>query len=93
MKLWLDDLRVPPEGWTWAKTIEEAKRLLQEHTVEEMSLDHDLGEDTGDGSELVRWMAEHQRWPRTRPRVHSMNPVGRTYMQGVIDRYWTPPSS
>ena len=90
MKLWLDDLRVPPEGWTWAKTVEEAQRLLMEHAVEEMSLDHDLGEGLEDGSALVRWMAEHRRWPRARPRVHSMNPVGRAYMQGVIDRYWEP---
>jgi len=26
--LWLEDLRPPPEGWVWAKIVEEAKALL-----------------------------------------------------------------
>jgi hypothetical protein len=40
------------------------------------------------GSDLVRWMAENDVWPRTKPRVHSANPVGAAYMRGVIERYW-----
>ena len=43
MKVWLDDLRVAPQGWVWAKTVSEAQNLLQNGNVEEMSLDHDLG--------------------------------------------------
>lgn len=40
------------------------------------------------GSDLVRWMAETNTWPGTKPRVHSANPVGARYMRDVIDRYW-----
>lgn len=41
------------------------------------------------GSDLVRWMAEHDIWPATKPRVHSANPAGAAYMRGVIERYWS----
>ena len=44
MRLWVDDERVAPDGWLWAKTAEEAIRLLEENQVEKMSLDHDLGD-------------------------------------------------
>lgn len=40
--LWLDDVRLPPDGWTWCKTVEEAKALMLAGPVAEASLDHDL---------------------------------------------------
>jgi len=43
IKLWLDDVRPAPAGWTQAWTAQEAQRLLLTHDVEEASLDHDLG--------------------------------------------------
>ena len=43
MKLWHDDIRPSPPGWTWARTNAEAKRLLETGEVTECSLDHDLG--------------------------------------------------
>lgn len=113
MKLWLDDVRTAPEGWTHVLTVEQAKAALQTGTVEEASLDHDLGacdlctaversqtdgrlwdgnmphcDHVGTGYTLVLWMAEHGIWPTTKPVVHSMNPVGRDRMRGVIDRYF-----
>ena len=44
----------------------------------------------GTGYDLCLWMAEHGIWPAEKPTVHSMNPVGRKRMQGVIDRYFVP---
>lgn len=44
MKLWLDDNRPAPPGWTHARTAEEAMVHLFNGGVEEMDLDHDLGE-------------------------------------------------
>jgi hypothetical protein len=90
MKLWVDDVRPAPPGWVHARTIAEAQELLAAGQVEEASLDHDLGMDQLDGSALVRWMAQTGHWPRARPVVHSMNPVGRAYMEGVIERYFAP---
>jgi len=46
MKLYLDDLRNPPDAsWTLARNIREAMRLCQfyKDTITHMSLDHDLG--------------------------------------------------
>ena len=43
VRLWLDDVRPPPEGWRWARTVDEAKKILSENEVVECSLDHDLG--------------------------------------------------
>jgi hypothetical protein len=119
MKLWLDDLRVAPPGWTRAVNMAEAQKLVEEHQIEEMSLDHDLGAmppcyecqfgadacDMGvdscrcdchrqlqpTGYDFCKWMAETGRWPSTKPRIHSQNPVGRQNMQAVIDRYWHSP--
>ena len=44
MKLWLDDVRPPPdETWLWARTVDEAKRSSPQTELSEQSLDHDLG--------------------------------------------------
>lgn len=45
MKLWLDDLRPAPEGWTWAKTADEAILILMGNQVRVASLDHDLADE------------------------------------------------
>lgn len=42
MKLYVDDLRRCPEGWTIARTITEAIRKLHYGHVQEISLDHDI---------------------------------------------------
>jgi hypothetical protein len=44
MKLWHDDIRPAPDGWVWARTNTEAQKLLQTGEVEEISMDHDLGD-------------------------------------------------
>lgn len=40
------------------------------------------------GYDLVKWMAEHNHWPKNKPTVHSMNPTGRANMLATIDRYF-----
>ena len=87
MKLWLDDLRPPPEGWMWARTVEEAMPHLRSGEVAEASLDHDLGEGVEEGHRLVLWMAEHGIWPTQAISVHSSNPPGAEMMAAVIERY------
>ena len=88
VKLWLDDIRVPPdETWTWVKLVEEAQALFADNEVTHASLDHDLGEGNLEGRRLVLWMAENDVWPTQAISVHSGNPVGVEYMTGVIERY------
>lgn len=43
MKVWHDDVRPAPPGWEWARTNAEARKLLSENHVTDISLDHDLG--------------------------------------------------
>lgn len=86
-KLYIDDLRPVPEGWVLAKTSAEAIRLLDENPAyEAISFDHDLGGD--DTSRVVvLWLCEHEdKWPQ-RAYIHSMNPVGREWLTGMINRY------
>lgn len=47
MRVFLDDERPAPPGWTLVRTAEEAIALLESGQVEQLSLDHDLG--TPDG--------------------------------------------
>lgn len=100
MKLWHDDIRRPPDGsWTWARTNEEARRLLNEHPVHELSLDHDLGAHDYDpdapdavlvrggaaetGYDLVRWMLSEGRVPPVLT-VHSWNSAGAKRMAAAL---------
>lgn len=45
VKLWLDDVREAPEGWTRCYWPDEVILYLQEGYVDEISLDHDLGDE------------------------------------------------
>lgn len=46
IKVYVDDIRTAPEGWTTFRTAEEAWPFLQENWayISDISLDHDLGE-------------------------------------------------
>ena len=89
VRLWLDDIRPAPDGWAWARTVEEAVSLLERGEVAEASLDHDLGEQGAEeGYRLVVWMAENGVWPSEGMAVHSSsNPPGTRRRCGVIKRY------
>jgi hypothetical protein len=94
----------PDDGggpWTVCRTLAEAKALLL-RGVDEASLDHDMGrcdacrsdlgpnncEHVGTGYDLVKRMAEHDVWPRLKPRAHSANPTGSMFMRQMIERHW-----
>lgn len=85
MRLWVDDERCAPPGWSWAHTSDIAITRLSPGDVEEISLDHDLG---GDDTtrRIVTWMIENGVWPQ-RVRVHTANPVGRSWLVGTVRRY------
>lgn len=90
MKLWVDDLRPAPEGWRWAKNSETALAALALWqslgcVPDEISFDHDLGDDDTTRP-VVLWLAEHGTWPKV-CRVHTANPVGREWLEGMINRY------
>lgn len=94
MKLWLDDLRPVPYGYEGAKSVNEAKKLIQEaeHNgieIEALDLDHDLGDYADQGGDAIRlldWLAERETFYPVE--IHTVNPVGRANMERILARYW-----
>jgi hypothetical protein len=83
MKIYLDDVRDPPDSeWVVARRPEDAIRLLEEGGVELVSFDFDLGMD-GDqelsGYSVLMWIEEQvvlHDFDPPEMRVHSANPPG-----------------
>lgn len=94
MKLWLDDLRPVPYGYEGAKSVNEAKKLIQEaeHNgieIEALDLDHDVGDYADQGGDAIRlldWLAERETFYPVE--IHTANPVGRANMERILTRYW-----
>jgi hypothetical protein len=93
MKIWLDDVRPAPYGFTHCKSVNEAKSVIEKYEKKEMieliDCDHDLGDyayDGGDGIKLLDWLVERNTlYPIL---LHTMNPVGRENMKRILNRYW-----
>lgn len=59
MKVFLDDERTTPDGWVRAYWPAEVIALLESGQIEELSLDHDLGDDErGTGYDVILWIEE-----------------------------------
>ena len=74
MKIWVDDVREPPEGYVWVRSTNEAIRFLAGRAVvgwltdgrcepvEVIDLDHDSGEfakEGGDYIEVLKWVERY----------------------------------
>ncbi len=85
MKVYLDDERPTPDGWTRVYWPDEAIALLQGGSVSEISLDHDLGDDTrGTGCDVVSWIERAVACDGFQPpiiHVHTANPAARRRME------------
>jgi len=88
MKVYLDDLRPTPEGWTRVYWPDEAIELLKTGNVDVISLDHDLGDDErGTGYDVVVWIEEAVATKNIIPpeiKVHSANSSAREKMEAGI---------
>lgn len=100
MRLWIDDLRLAPEGYTWAKNVDEVKIHCIQHLdpnknlhIKEFNLDHDSGEYNylgGDYIEILKFLEEKQylnNWKiNSAFHIHSQNVVGIQNMRAIIQR-------
>ena len=88
MRVYLDDERATPAGWTRVFWPEEAIALLETGEVDELSLDHDLGDDRrGTGYDVVLWVEEAVALRGFKPPkmfVHSANSSARQKMLAGI---------
>ncbi len=92
MKVYLDDIRKPPEGWTLVYWPQEAIELLKSNEVEVISLDHDLGNDNiGTGYDVILWIEEQVAVGNFIPpiiKVHSANISAREKMIAGIQNIY-----
>jgi hypothetical protein len=88
MRVFLDDERETPEGWVRVYWPSEAIALLENGDVEELSLDHDLGNDEkGTGYDVILWVEEAVALRGFKPPkiiVHSANSSAREKMLSGI---------
>jgi hypothetical protein len=88
MRVFLDDERATPDGWVRAYWPSEVIALLETGAVEELSLDHDLGDDQrGTGYDVVLWVEEAVATRGFKPpkmSVHSANSSAREKMLAGI---------
>ena len=91
MKIYLDDTRqVPDESWTLTKTVKETIKHLIQGEVEEISLDHDLGDEENEtGYDVLLWIEEKVYLagyiPPQTIRIHTMNNVARKKMEQALN--------
>ena len=89
MKLYLDDTRPAPFGWELVKTARDAKQILLEHDVTDLSLDHDLGEsENGTGYDVIAWIEEKvatSNYDPPRLFIHTANPSASIRMYAALD--------
>lgn len=95
MKLWIDDVRPAPDGYIWAKSVNQAKLdiLDREDLIpfELIDIDHDAGDYASDGGDYIKLLDWLEETGRNYPiRIHSMNPVGVENMRRIIQKNgWT----
>ena len=98
MKIWVDDIRPAPDGYRIARSVNEAKELIESYelmrivsggkhyyNIDLIDLDHDAGDyacDGGDYINILNWLEETGR--NYPIRIHSMNPVGVENMRRII---------
>jgi len=96
IKLWVDDVRLPPAGWRGVQTAEEALVVMLTENVNTVSLDCDLDlRENPDGSWrsvvahsgiwlVERMIEERLIWRIPHILVHSANPVGGARMRARL---------
>ena len=86
MKLYLDDVRQAPKDWIQCRWPDEVIDYMQKNEVEEISLDHDLGDVSYSyftpertGMDVLTWVEAQQRsnplFHVPKIIVHSANPA------------------
>lgn len=90
MKLWVDDVRPAPDGWTLATSVAGAMALIENNDIDTISLDHDAGYFAIYGGDYIRildWLeATGLGDSIAHYHIHSMNPVGVANMRRIIEK-------
>lgn len=90
MRLFIDDVRSAPKGWTLAKDVETAIRLIARHSPTDISLDYDAG--NGTFEPVVFFIGEKYNddafWAdELKIKIHSANPIGAKHLKDILEEY------
>ncbi|MEK0339283.1 MAG: hypothetical protein QQN46_03530 [Nitrosopumilus sp.] len=100
MKVYLDDIRVAPDGWVRTWWPEEVIALLKTGDVTDISLDHDLGDHFGrpdnvkrerTGYDVLLWLERAVIVDGFKPpaiHIHTANPVAEERMKIARDNIY-----
>ena len=93
-KLWIDDLRDPPDdSWEVVRTAHRALCLLEDNEYEEVSFDNDLGFDSLYGNKMLEgrnilgWLRNRQAnglYVPPKLKVHTANPDAAQAMESDV---------
>lgn len=91
LKIYLDDKRSTPDGYVRAFWPSQVITLIEEFKTEEISLDHDLGDDeTGTGNDVVLYIEEkiyfNKGWDLPVLKTHTDNSSARDKMRKGIEQ-------
>lgn len=93
MKLWIDDVRPAPYGYSHScKSVFDAISLIGAAEIlgvpfELIDIDHDAGDYRDKGGDYIRILNWLEKTGRNYPiRIHSMNPVGIANMRRIVER-------
>lgn len=95
IKLWIDDCRPTPDGYTGFMTTNAALRFIRQNynIIDEISLDHDAGLCANEGGDYINILREMERLSRRHHMdfshikfyLHSANPVGVQNMRAILE--------
>ena len=96
MKIWVDDMREPPNrDWVWLKSVDNFCFWVEvidnmgflNDMFELVSLDHDAGEYAKYGGDYIKILDYLEANEYNIPiHLHTMNPVGRDNMRRIIQK-------
>jgi hypothetical protein len=98
IKLWIDDVRVAPNGYYGVRSVQEAKSffLKNKDNIELIDTDHDAGRYASEGGDYVKffdWLESNyhlNNWSIPPIKIHSMNPTGVANIRAIIEHNnWT----
>ena len=97
MKLYVDDIRREPRGWTLARTINSAINCIIQFSPAEISLDHDISHETRMGGNLLIHSSDecfcavanfigafYQNKTKPKITLHTGNPGGAVKLEHIL---------
>lgn len=100
MKIWVDDIRPAPNGYTLCKSVNDAINIIlysewfsktypnsKNSIITLIDVDHDAGDEVCNGGDYIKLLDWLEETDRNYPiKIHSMNPVGIENMRRIIKR-------